>query len=202
VTSLKGHLGEFEVSWEQDNPIDLEVCTRCNACIHACPEQAIDFSYQIDMDKCKAHRECVKACGAIRAIDFERAERARSERFDMVLDLSAQPLIKTAQLPQGYLAPGADPLEQALAAGQLGQMVGEFESRASSPITRRSARTAAPRRSAATSAWMSARPAPSRRTETTSRSTRTCAWDAAVARPSALGAMSYAYPERRTSARG
>ena len=127
VKSLKGHLGEFEVAWEQDNPIDLEVCTRCNACIHACPEQAIDFSYQIDMDKCKAHRECVKACGAIRAIDFERAERARSDRFDMVLDLSAQPLIKTPQLPQGYLAPGADPLEQALAAGQLGQMVGEFE---------------------------------------------------------------------------
>src|SRR5712692_2650726 len=94
VTSLKGHLGEFEVVWEQDNPIDLEVCTRCNACIHACPEQAIDFSYQIDMDKCKAHRECVKACGAIRAIDFERAERARNERFDMVLDLSAQPLLE------------------------------------------------------------------------------------------------------------
>jgi ferredoxin len=127
VKSLKGHLGEFEVAWEQDNPIDLEVCTRCNACIHACPEQAIDFSYQIDMDKCKAHRECVKACGAIRAIDFERVERARNEHFDMVLDLSAQPLIKTPQLPQGYLAPGADPLEQALAAGQLGHMVGEFE---------------------------------------------------------------------------
>ncbi|HEY6241461.1 MAG TPA: 4Fe-4S binding protein, partial [Burkholderiales bacterium] len=127
VTSLKGHLGEFEVAWEQDNPVDLEVCTRCNACIHACPEQAIDFSYQIDMDKCKAHRQCVKACGAIGAIDFERAGRARNERFDMVLDLSAQPLIDTPQLPQGYLAPGADPLEQALAAAQLAQMVGEFE---------------------------------------------------------------------------
>jgi ferredoxin len=38
-----------------------------------------------------------------------------------------QALIRTPQPPQGYLAPGADPLEQALAAAQLGQLVGEFE---------------------------------------------------------------------------
>ena len=127
LKSLKGYLGAFEVAWEQANAIDLEACTRCNACIHACPEQAIDFSYQIDMAKCKSHRACVKACGDIRAIDFERMESARSERFDLVLDLCAEPCIRLAQPPQGYLAPGRDPLEQALAAGQLAQMVGEFE---------------------------------------------------------------------------
>ncbi len=127
VASVSGWLGAFEVEWRQENPIDLEVCTRCNACIRACPESAIDFSYQIDMAKCKAHRECVKACGDIGAIDFSRADAARRERFDLVLDLSREPLLKAHQLPQGYFAPGDDPLEQALAAQKLATLVGEFE---------------------------------------------------------------------------
>jgi ferredoxin len=127
VTGLSGWLGAFEVEWRQDNPIDLEVCTRCNACIRACPEDAIDFSYQVDLAKCKSHRACVKACGAIGAIDFSRSNTARKDSFDLVLDLSRQPLIRLPQLPQGYLAPGADPLEQALAAAQLTALVGEFE---------------------------------------------------------------------------
>ena len=131
VTSLSGWLGAFEVQWRQENPIDLELCTRCNACLRACPESAIDFTYQIDLEKCKAHRECVKACGEIGAIDFERAAStspsARNESFDLVLDLSREPALRTHELPQGYLAPGDDPLEQALAAHKLGALVGEFE---------------------------------------------------------------------------
>jgi len=124
---VKGYLGAFEAEWEQANPIDLETCTRCNACIRACPEKAIDYSYQIDLAKCKSHRQCVKACGDIGAIDFDRKETRRNDAFDVILDLSREPLIKLTQPPQGYYAPGNDPLEQALAANQLARMVGEFE---------------------------------------------------------------------------
>src|SRR5260221_4566323 len=127
VTKLTGWLGAFEVEWRQENPIDLERCTRCNACVRACPEDAIGYDYQVNLDRCKSHRACVAACGAIGAIDFSRSDASRKESFDLVLDLSREPLLKLHQLPQGYLAPGDDPLEQALAAQTLAGLVGEFE---------------------------------------------------------------------------
>jgi ferredoxin len=127
IDTLAGWLGAFSVEWSQANPIDLDLCTRCNACIRACPESAIDWSYQIDLDRCRDHRKCVAACGAIGAIDFDRQDTRRSERFDIVLDLDATPWIKLHQPPQGYFAPGADAVAQAKAVTEIATLTGEFE---------------------------------------------------------------------------
>ena len=126
---LSGWLGAFEARWTLDNPIDLEICTRCNACIKVCPEKAIDWSYQIDLDRCRDHRQCVAACGAIGAIDFDRAasERERSESFDLVLDLGAEAIFRMHQPPQGYWHPGPEPAAQAAAVVEVAAAVGSFE---------------------------------------------------------------------------
>ena len=127
VTQLDGYLGNFSVNWDLQNPIDPEMCTRCGACVEVCPEGAIDLSFQIDLNKCKAHRDCVTACASIGAISFDRKERERNSEFDLILDLRVDPKMRMSQTPQGYFAPGIDPLEQALAVNQLSEMVGEFE---------------------------------------------------------------------------
>src|SRR5262249_58173833 len=78
-------------------------------------------------DRARRHGSAWAAGGRLGAMAFPRLENQRKERFDLVLDLSREPLLRTHELPQGYFAPGDDPLEQALAAQKLVSLVGEFE---------------------------------------------------------------------------
>ncbi|MEK7945160.1 4Fe-4S binding protein [Pigmentiphaga sp. YJ18] len=124
VESLQGWLGAFDLAWVQDNPIDLDLCTRCNACLAACPEGAIGLDYQIDRDRCRDHRACVASCTTAGAIDFARSPERQEARFDLVLELGGRTLFEQHAPPQGYFAwNGADPMPLL----RLRELVGEFE---------------------------------------------------------------------------
>jgi ferredoxin len=127
LVSLRGWLGAFQAEWASSNPIDLDLCTRCNACVEACPEGAIGLDYQVDLDRCKSHRDCVRVCDAAGAIDFNRGPLEHEESFDLVLDLREQPAFTMHQPPQGYVHTGGDPARLARAVQQLQGWVGEFE---------------------------------------------------------------------------
>lgn len=124
IQTLAGWLGAFELAWQQNNPIDLDLCTRCNACLAVCPENAIGLDYQINLKTCDDHRACVKVCKVAGAIDFNRTPQSHTDTFDLVLDLRATSAFTQHAKPQGYLHWDGRNVKALLAWREL---VGEFE---------------------------------------------------------------------------
>jgi len=60
-------------------------------------------------------------------LNWQALEGIKQGTFDVVLDLSPQALLNRVELPEGYAAPGRDPLDQALAVIDLLGFDGEFE---------------------------------------------------------------------------
>lgn len=124
IQQLTGWLGAFELKWTRSNPIDLDLCIRCNSRLSACPKGAIGLDYQINSKLSRYHRDCVKVCGIAGAIDFSREPKALVENFDLVFDLRAAPAFTRHAPPQRYFCwDGQD----ARSLMRLRSLVGEFE---------------------------------------------------------------------------
>ncbi len=135
IDSLTGWLGAFELGWTRNNPIDLDLCTRCNACLAVCPEGAIGLDYQIDSELCRSHGDCVKVCSVAGAIDFQRKPESQTETFDLILDLRSEASQAKAggatftqhAPPQGYFRLTDGGLSETQTLLKLRELVGEFE---------------------------------------------------------------------------
>lgn len=123
IDQLTGWLGAFSLTWTQDNPIDLDLCTRCNNCLTV-PDGAVGLDYQLDRSRCVSEAAYLQACSTAGAINFHRPAATETETFDLVLNLGASPLFTQHAPPQGYFDWDGQHLPTLL---KLRDMVGEFE---------------------------------------------------------------------------
>ena len=71
---LDGWLGAFDAQWSQENPVDLDVCTRCNACVTASAR-----SSAIDEELPDRPRRLPRSSRMRRRLRRHRRDRLRSE---------------------------------------------------------------------------------------------------------------------------
>jgi heterodisulfide reductase subunit A-like polyferredoxin/coenzyme F420-reducing hydrogenase delta subunit len=84
VVGVEGSLGNFQVTIERTQPINLDTCISCRRCIPVCHTSAISEGLRLRMELCDQCGDCLKACEQIGAIRIPRRER-ETIRADQVV---------------------------------------------------------------------------------------------------------------------
>lgn len=84
VTKVEGSLGNFHVTVERTQPLDLDTCVHCRRCIPVCHTSAISEGLRLRMELCDQCGDCLKACEHVGAIKIPRKSR-ETIRADQVV---------------------------------------------------------------------------------------------------------------------
>ncbi|MGH7277516.1 MAG: 4Fe-4S dicluster domain-containing protein, partial [Candidatus Rokuibacteriota bacterium] len=87
IVDVKGVLGDFRITLERTQPLDLEKCVACRRCIPVCHTSAITEGLRLRMELCDRCGDCLQACDAVGALTIPRQER-QTLRADQVVLVS------------------------------------------------------------------------------------------------------------------
>ncbi|MFQ5521596.1 MAG: 4Fe-4S dicluster domain-containing protein, partial [Candidatus Methylomirabilia bacterium] len=75
VVKVDGTLGEFRVTVERTQPLDLQTCVYCQRCVPVCHTAAISQGLRLRLELCDQCGDCLKACEQVGAIKIPRKDR-------------------------------------------------------------------------------------------------------------------------------
>lgn len=84
VTKVEGNLGDFRVTIERAQPLNLETCVYCRRCVPICHTSAISEGLRLRLELCDQCGDCLKACEHVGAIKIPRQEK-ETIRADQVV---------------------------------------------------------------------------------------------------------------------
>jgi ferredoxin len=125
VIGVGGSLGNFRVTVERTQPLDLERCVHCRRCIPVCHTSAISEGLRLREELCDRCGDCLAACADIGAIRIPRRE-TQTIRADQVVVLTG------AGAPAGPARTGyhglrsPSPAEVDALAWKVAGLIGEF----------------------------------------------------------------------------
>jgi ferredoxin len=125
VTKVEGTLGEFRVTVERSQPLNLETCVYCRRCIPVCHTSAISEGLRLRQELCDQCGDCLTACEQVGAIKIPRQEK-ETIRADQVVVVTSDGAPEISPRTGYHLLRSPSPGDIDGLAWKIFSLVGEF----------------------------------------------------------------------------
>lgn len=125
VTQLEGSLGNFRVTVERRQPLDLNQCIYCRRCVPVCAPQAISEGLRIRTELCNDCGDCLKACEDVGAIRVPRHDR-EVIRADQVVIITSSGAPEFSPRTGYHVLRSPSPGDMDATAWKIFSLMGEF----------------------------------------------------------------------------